>query len=272
MNKDQILELVASSKLKSAIDEVIRVASKEQELKNELLVLKASYASVEKDRRMGIHPRNEIDMRIKQISYALLEIIDLLDTKNSFASSPGAQLPQMIVSYAWEEHSDEIIKKFRAAAEERGIRVVQDKVNGLEYGGYISGFMDKVGAHGHILIVISDKYLKSVNCMYEMRVIRANENWQSRIFPLVLPDAKIYDPMNRNQYTRFWEEKFNSLNEDLRKFDDFSNRQEAFKELDLYAYAKNNIDSTSKFFADMNTLSIQQHESRAFADILDRIE
>jgi hypothetical protein len=48
-----------------------------------------------------------------------------------------------------------------------------------------------------VIVVLSDKYLKSENCMFELVEIAKHGNFVDRIFPVVLSSANIYDPVTR---------------------------------------------------------------------------
>lgn len=43
--------------------------------------------------------------------------------------------------------------------------------------------------------------------MYELVEIAGNKQFADRIFPIVLPDAKIYDVMERINYIEYWGRK-----------------------------------------------------------------
>ena len=45
-----------------------------------------------------------------------------------------------------------------------------------------------------MIVVVSDKYLRSPNCMFELVEIAENQQFHDRVFPIVLVDANIYDP------------------------------------------------------------------------------
>ena len=52
--------------------------------------------------------------------------------------------------------------------------------------------MQQIGQGNCILVIISDKYLKSENCMFELLEIANHGDIYDRIFPIVLGDANIH--------------------------------------------------------------------------------
>jgi TIR domain len=60
---------------------------------------------------------------------------------------------------------------------------------------WISGFMKRIGLADHVIVVLSDKYLRSPYCMTELhsiyqRSVGEKEDFLRRIIPLVLDDAR----------------------------------------------------------------------------------
>ncbi|WP_446375806.1 toll/interleukin-1 receptor domain-containing protein [Coleofasciculus sp. E2-BRE-01] len=52
--------------------------------------------------------------------------------------------------------------------------------------GMIKEFMQRIEKGKCLIVVISDRYLKSPNCMYELVQIVNNGEFDNRIFPIVL--------------------------------------------------------------------------------------
>ena len=67
----------------------------------------------------------------------------------------------------------------------------------------IRDFMQQIGRGHAVIVVISDKYLKSPNCMFELVEITRNKDFFDRVFPIVLADADIYNPVNRIRYIKY---------------------------------------------------------------------
>lgn len=74
-------------------------------------------------------------------------------------------------------------------------------------------FMNSIREHDFAVIVLCDKYLKSVNCMYEVLQIMKENDWKSRIMTVVWNDVEIYNTEGRASYIAFWAEEFNKIND-----------------------------------------------------------
>ena len=102
-----------------------------------------------------------------------------------------------------------------AAAEQRGITILRDKkVLGL--GDRISKFMQRIGRGDRIFVMLSDKYLKSPFCMFELsevwrRCAEEDEAFLKRIRVYTLPDAKIWTPLDRARSAAHWKKESGEL-------------------------------------------------------------
>ena len=142
----------------------------------------------------------------------------------------------------------------------------------LGYKGSIGKFMERIGEGDCVIVVISDKYLRSKNCMFELVEIAENKQFADRIFPIILSDAKIYDPVDRIDYAQHWEKEKAKLNEKLRTLSDFSNLLGIQEELNNYDRFRRNIDELTFVLKDMNTLSPDMHRESDFNELYLAIE
>jgi len=108
---------------------------------------------------------------------------------------------EIFVSYAWGGESETIVNQIDKAFQEKGISIIRDKRD-LGFKGLITDFMKQIGTGRAVVTVISDKYLKSPYCMFELLEIHRNLNFAERIFPIVLKDATIFDPIPLLSYLK----------------------------------------------------------------------
>ena len=129
--------------------------------------------------------------------------------------------PEYFVSYAWGDTTPEgltseaIVDRLCASAERRGIGILRDK-NLLGLGKRISTFMQRLGEGDRVFIVLTDKYLKSPFCMYELSEVWRNcrqddEEFLSRVRVYTLPSAKIWSPLERAQCAVHWKQESGKL-------------------------------------------------------------
>jgi internalin A len=95
--------------------------------------------------------------------------------------------------------------------------------NELEAGDRISEFMDRLVEGDFIICVISNKYLRSPYCMYELFHIYRKcgdeaEQFLKKVVPLILPDAKVNDVADRLEYAGYWKKQRLKLEKQIKKY------------------------------------------------------
>lgn len=176
----------------------------------------------------------------------------------------------VFISYAWGDVREEIVNQLDDALQQRGIRITRDKRD-LGYKGSIREFMARIGQGNCVIVVISDKYLRSPNCMFELVEIAENKQFHDRIFPIVLADANIYDPLKRIEYVKYWEVKRAELAEAMKTLDP-ANLHGIRDDMDLYDHIRDKIAGLTSILKDMNALTPELHQESNFIHLYDAIE
>ncbi len=68
--------------------------------------------------------------------------------------------------------------------------------------GSIEEFMNRIRQAEYAVLLISDEYLKSINCMYEACQLYKDVNWKARTMYVVLgnADLNVYTVANHERY------------------------------------------------------------------------
>ena len=193
----------------------------------------------------------------------LVEIAELLTAETS------APAPEVFVSYGWTPESNAIVDRIQEALSSSGIRLLRDREE-VRYRDSIREFMHRIGQGKCVVVVISEKYLKSENCMFELVEIAKNPGLRERIFPIVLADANIYKATGRINYVRYWEDEIQELDQALKtvRGDNLTKLQE---DLNLYSEIRRLFDGITDTLRDMNALTPEQHEGSGFEELIRRI-
>jgi len=64
----------------------------------------------------------------------------------------------------------------------------------------LKGFMKQAKYTNYVLVIISENYLKSVNCMYEALEAMKDDNYKDRILPIVLDKTNIFNVIGKASY------------------------------------------------------------------------
>ncbi|MER3477741.1 MAG: hypothetical protein C4287_16200 [Leptolyngbya sp. ERB_1_2] len=206
-------------------------------------------------------------------SDSIFEALDQSALKRS--RKPSLPLEkEVFISYAWGEETDEreqIVNQLCAVFQERGIKIVRDKET-LGFKAEIRASMERIGQGKCVIAVISDKYLKSKNCMFELVETAKRGEFRDRIFPIVLPDAKIYNPDEFADYIIHWQTKCDSLQAKLDQMKSSANLPRLHRERTLYEDIRNTIDGLVDILQDMNTLTAKTHIESDFEQLFQAVE
>ena len=150
---------------------------------------------------------------------ATYEAIKFLENTNhiNIKNTPKQDNPKIYFSYAWGdddetgESREKIVQELYESLKMDGYNVVRDKED-VGYKGSISDFMKTIGKGNSIIVAISDKYLKSENCMFEMYEIFRNaklekEGFIEKIYPIRIESIRLSDPLVLDTYFEHWEKK-----------------------------------------------------------------
>jgi TIR domain len=177
---------------------------------------------------------------------------------------------EIFISYAWGGESEEFVNKLDEAFQIRGITIIRDKRD-LGFKGQIKSFMEEIGRGKAVIAIVSEKYLKSENCMFELVQISKNGQFYDRVFPIILDDAKIYKPAQRIRYIQHWEKQIKELDEAMRTVG-AANLQGFREDIDLYTEIRATIADLTNILRDMNTLSPSIHTESNFEALFKEIE
>lgn len=140
---------------------------------------------------------------------------------------PAKGAPEIFVSYAWGEDSSEEARQRTEVVDRLCETLGRDRWNIIRHktdmrpGDLISGFMKRIGLADHVIVVLSDKYLRSPYCMTELhsiyqRSVGEKEDFQRRIIPLVLDDARFGTWRDRVTHAEHSEAEFKAMEEKFR--------------------------------------------------------
>lgn len=138
----------------------------------------------------------------------------------TFAQEPSPQ-PEWCVSYAWGDETPEgrdreaVVDRLCEQAVVQGKTILRDKT-ALGLGERISKFMRRIGRADRVFVILSDKYLKSPFCMFELSEVWRNcrqeeGEFLEHIRVYTLPCAKIWSVDERLDYAIHWKQRYEKL-------------------------------------------------------------
>lgn len=116
--------------------------------------------------------------------------------------------PTVFLSYSHED--SKIADELDSALNKCGVTLKRD-IRDVKYRQKFSEFMIGVRDSDYVLMLISDHFLKSEYCMYEVAEFTKDHNYDNRILPIVLDNARIYDYEDCVGYIEYWKNKYTSI-------------------------------------------------------------
>ena len=148
---------------------------------------------------------------------------------------------------------------------ELGVLIIRDK-NEVAYRDSIQRFMLRIGAGKCVIVILSKAYLESRNCMYELTQLAGHPEFARRVYPVVMADAGIFDPVTRLGYVKYWEHKKAELDAAMKEVGQ-EHLEGVREELDLYEDIRNTIARIMSVLGDMNTLTPEMHHGTDFEQL-----
>ncbi|MGN7863537.1 TIR domain-containing protein [Chryseobacterium sp. 22458] len=183
---------------------------------------------------------------------------------NSLQSSPK----NIFVSYSWKQK--ETASKLYNFLKVKGYNPSMDDHN-LAYKDKISTFMESIRACDYAVLIISDDYLKSLNCMTEVLHILNERESYSKILPIRHENVKIFNGNDRIKYIHFWKTQVEESTALIENLDRISTIEES-KKLKIASRIYQDIGDFLNTIADMITFTIEKEEEVSYHNLLDYME
>jgi len=122
--------------------------------------------------------------------------------------SSAPKTPTVFLSYSWA--NSEAAERIYIDLSQIGIKVTKDN-HRLEYKDDLQKFMQGIRNADFAILLISEDYLRSVNCMYEACQLLKEQEVQKKILPVIVDGTSIYKSENRIDLIRYWQEVISAL-------------------------------------------------------------
>ena len=124
--------------------------------------------------------------------------------------------PTVFISYNWgnSDIADDLEASLAPYAE-----VKRDKKSVGAWSDLVE-FMKSIRQQDFAVLIISDAYLKSDACLFEVMELMKDEHWDDRVMYVVTEDAHgVYDTKKQLTYIGYWKDKETELAEEIKKYD-----------------------------------------------------
>jgi len=154
-------------------------------------------------------------------------------------------MKSVFISYSWND--SRIADTLDILFSSKEI-ILQRDIRDIDYKESIKEYMMKVRDADYCLMLISESYLKSKNCMYEVLEFIKDPNYFDKILPFIIGKIKIFDAENRALYVKYWENEFYRV-DSLRETVNVLNQVDLLKELKMIDNIQKNISEFLEIIA-----------------------
>ncbi len=127
---------------------------------------------------------------------------------DSVVDEPKKDLPSVFMSY--NHGSSDFVDKIEKSL--AGICNIKRDKNEIGDWESISDFMKTIRKEDFAVLVISDSYLKSTACLFEVIQLMKDENWDKHTMYVIMDDAKtLYNLGGQLDYIQYWENHYKDI-------------------------------------------------------------
>lgn len=167
----------------------------------------------------------------------------------------------------------------------RAITVTRD-VRDVKYKESFSEFMQSIGQHDFVITIISDKYLKSRNCMYEALEVMRDRKFHNKLLFIVISDndityynkmdlpikANIYSIEGQTEYLKYWQSEEEKIIKYIEAINNPLLSGEHVEELKIIKKIQIDIQEFMRYLRDRKGVSLEDMINSEFKEIRSIIE
>lgn len=208
-------------------------------------------------------------------------------SSNTMVKKEEQGLPKtLFISYCHKDQAIvEIVEKAIRSRFSNNVRI--STYSDVQYRRSFKEFMQSIKEHDFVLSIVSDNYLKSKACMYEIGEIIHTEAFKEKMLFVLISEkerkfyahesgdiaANVYLHSERIRYVEYWDNECKRIEGELAKITRESARTQLYKHLsEVHKIIDNDLIPFLEFLADTNGLTFEQLYSNNFGEIIGQIE
>lgn len=212
-------------------------------------------------------------------NYLEIELIDAEDV----STEQKCNITTIFLSYC-QKDSDvaDLIENALQPSIEGRAKISRD-IRDVEYHESFKKFMQSIETHDYVIMLISDNYLKSRNCMFEVMEVVKDSQYQKKLAFIVLNDsdsqyykatpvepigAKVYSSEGQTSYSIYWNNYQKGLQAQIEAIGDDVYAVHQIKEKGIVQRILLDLPEFFEFIKDAKGVPLSQHIENNFADII----
>ena len=164
-----------------------------------------------------------------------------------------------------------------------GKATISRDIRDVEYHESFKRFMNSIEKHDYVITLISDRYLKSRNCMYEMLEVVKDSNFSKRLIFIVISEkdrslykseqelpieARVYTASGQAEYSKYWNSEKHKLEKEIEEIGNPVYAISQIKEMKILEKILLDLSDFLEFIRDNKGLSISEHTEENYASML----
>ena len=249
----------------------------------QLHVLAFGYSSSKKFKDMiAAFMRKTIEPFITAVkSYLELSLIDCPENEPEVVAE--SQEKTLFLSYCQKDSDIANLIEAGLAPHISGKATISRDIRDVEYHESFKKFMQTIETHDFVIMIVSDHYLKSRNCMFEVLEVIKDSQFQKKLAFIVLSDsdiqhyqdqtvpsigAKVYSLEGQTAYSLHWAKIEKELQEQIDALGDPTRAIHQIKEKRVVQKILLDLPEFMEFIKDAKGLPLSEHIENEFIDIV----
>ena len=161
-----------------------------------------------------------------------------------------------------DKDSADIIDK---ELEKDGISIRRDERD-VGYKDSFKGFMKKIREADHAVMLLSEDFLRSANCMYEMTELIKEEDFKKRVLPVMVKPLSIFNTKGRIDLVKYWQGEEAKLKIEVKGIDPV-NLGPLTEDLRKAQEISSSISSFVTIMSDMKLVNLEDLRKNGYRDM-----
>lgn len=214
-------------------------------------------------------------------SYLELSLLDCPENESEVTTE--LQEKTLFLSYCQKDSDIANMIEGGLAPHINGKARISRDIRDVEYHESFKKFMQTIETHDFVIMIISDHYLKSRNCMFEVLEVIKDSQFQKKLAFIVLSDgdiqyyqdqalpsigAKVYSLEGQTTYSLYWAKVEKELQDQIEALGDPTRAIHQIKEKRIVQKILLDLPEFMEFIKDAKGLPLTEHIKTEFKDIL----
>lgn len=214
-------------------------------------------------------------------SYLELSLIDCPETEPGVIDESHEKT--LFLSYCQKDSDIANLIEGGLAPHINGKARISRDIRDVEYHESFKKFMQTIESHDFVIMIISDHYLKSGNCMFEVLEVIKDSQFQKKLAFIVLTDediqyyqeqnipsigAKVYSLEGQTEYSLYWAKVEKELQDQIEALGDPTRAIHQIKEKRIVQRILLDLPEFMEFIKDAKGLPLSEHIDSGFKNIL----